>query len=328
MTIGLLMAEAGFGQRPAPMFTSKLYVADTSGTAELISPTQIEALNRKSVHNAQGITISTQANSTNAIVFSNGTGVYFAGDTRMQVVKFQQNGFFPDRVELENEPSVSAIEIFIPNGTLSVSTPRMTAGSSMTFTTPHSVVSLHGGTTIIEVDDFETRISVVEGSVTVGQHTTLSAGALLTHGMQAVAREQPDSSPYLSVQEIPVAARTFINQMADASQLTRQSVYFEVRIPVAGDFYGADDATETAATEELDSSGNDNPAASPQNLVAGTTSPVQSTSATQPSFANAFAPPTAGNSNSTNPIDVLVPIELTPTSPIAEVVVSVSRITQ
>ena len=136
MTIGLLMAEAGFGQRPAPMFTSKLYVADTSGTAELISPTQIEALNRKSVHNAQGITISTQANSTNAIVFSNGTGVYFAGDTRMQVVKFQQNGFFPDRVELENEPSVSAIEIFIPNGTLSVSTPRMTAGSSMTFTTP------------------------------------------------------------------------------------------------------------------------------------------------------------------------------------------------
>jgi len=42
-----------------------------------------------------------------SMVYSNGTGIYFDPDTRMEIRKFVQEPFTPNRADMETEPSIS-----------------------------------------------------------------------------------------------------------------------------------------------------------------------------------------------------------------------------
>ena len=122
--------------------TSKLYVADLEGQSEIDTGERIEELNEKSVHNAQGTVIQTNSDSVNAMVFSNGTGVFLDRDSRLEIRRFVQEPFSPERTDLEAEPSISQTAAFLPRGTVGLCTPRMVAGSSMNYMTPEGGVSI------------------------------------------------------------------------------------------------------------------------------------------------------------------------------------------
>src|SRR5690606_5280678 len=94
--------------------TSKLYVADLQGDAEIDTGERVETLDEKSVYNAEGTVIQTKAGSSNAMVFPNRTGIYFAPETRLETRRFVQAPLAPNRIDLESEPTISQTHAFLP----------------------------------------------------------------------------------------------------------------------------------------------------------------------------------------------------------------------
>lgn len=245
LLLALSFAAATFASRPDP--TSKFYVLGLSGSAEMRSTDRIEALQGKSLHNAQGTTLTTGSGSSNTVVFSNGTAMFFAAETRIDVTKFRQSPFLPERTNLENEPSISNTEIFIPRGAVAISTPKLSPGTTLVYTTPHGLVTVHGGTVVIEVDATETRVTVTEGEATILGDDGRVGAQRIRPGEQAVARHPMGQAATLLVQPTPAPTRSFINQMSQASQQARQAVFFDSQ-PAA---------TSLATTSVSDASDND-----------------------------------------------------------------------
>src|SRR5476651_2689206 len=80
---------------------SKLFVTDVQGEADINTGDKIEELTKKTVHTAQGTIIETKKaeddsqkdKNSSSMVYSNGTGIYFDSDTRLEVKKFAQEPF-------------------------------------------------------------------------------------------------------------------------------------------------------------------------------------------------------------------------------------------
>ena len=78
--------------------SSKVYVSDISGEAQIDTGDNIQDLNKRSVYTAQGTVIETKKAEKgqdkgkvfSTMVYSNGTGAYFDEDTRVEVRKFVQ----------------------------------------------------------------------------------------------------------------------------------------------------------------------------------------------------------------------------------------------
>ena len=116
--------------------TSKFYVADVDGDAEIDTGDRVDDLTKSSVYNAEGTVVETKPNATNAMVFSNGTGIFFDQDTRVEVKQFDQEPFVPNRTDMDTEPSVSQTQAYVPRGTVGICTSQLVAGSSMNYQTP------------------------------------------------------------------------------------------------------------------------------------------------------------------------------------------------
>lgn len=224
--------------------TSKLYVADLEGQSEIDTGERIEDLSEKSVHNAQGTIIQTNSESNNAMVFSNGTGIYLDPDTRVEIKRFSQEPFQPDRADLEMEPSISQTAAFIPRGTVGLCTPRMVAGSTMVYSTPQSAVSIKGRKVVIQADDFETKISSIEGEVTVRGGPNDGGGYTISGGQQATIRRLPGRAPEIDIHPIPDNERQSIEDKVTLACDARRTVYFDSKgkVPDSGLDFGGDDA--------------------------------------------------------------------------------------
>ena len=102
---GVTVSAQNSVKRKSP--TSKFYVADVNGFSQVNTGEKIEDLTEKSVFDADGTVIETKPESDNAIVMSNGVGIYFKEDTKLAVKRFIQEPFQPNRTDLDSEPSVS-----------------------------------------------------------------------------------------------------------------------------------------------------------------------------------------------------------------------------
>ena len=124
--------------------TSKLFVTDTQGGAEIETEDKIVELTKKSVHTAQGTVIETKKteegktpeSASSSMVYSNGTGIHFDPDTRLEVKKFVQEPFTPNRTDMEMEPSISQTQTYLSRGSVGICTSKLVAGSSMVYQTP------------------------------------------------------------------------------------------------------------------------------------------------------------------------------------------------
>lgn len=214
-------------QSAAKILTGKFYVAGVQNGAQLAVGERVETLTAKSSFPAQGARIETKPAGTVALVLSNGTGLALSQDTHIEVKRFSQEPFVASRTDLESEPSVSQTEISLARGTLSVSTSKLAAGSSMSFLTPLGSISLHGGNLVIEVDGDTVKISLLEGEGTVRGGEYDLGGHVLRTGEQAVIRPGPPGRANLvEITKIPAGELAALAAKAAIAYAARKTVAF------------------------------------------------------------------------------------------------------
>lgn len=211
------------GRRKNP--TSKIYVADVNGTAQIDTGETIDDLTKRSVYTAQGTVIETKEDSTNAMVLSNGTGIYFDPSTRLEVRKFVQEPFTPNRNDMEVEPSVSNTETFLSRGAVGLCTSKLVAGSTMNYNTPHAGVRIRGRKAAIEVSPEGTKVSLIEGDITIRAGNLDAGGQKLEPGQQAII----SPAGVIRIQPIPPAELKGVEDKVSAACAARKTVYFDVK---------------------------------------------------------------------------------------------------
>jgi hypothetical protein len=229
----IALAVVAHGQAPRKNPTSKLYVADLNGDAQIDRGVEIDDLTKKSVFNAQGSTLETKTNSNAAVVLSNGTGLYVDNNTRVVIKDFVQDAFRPNRTDIEDEPSVSTTDLYIEHGVLGVSTSKQSAGSSTEYETPLATASIRGRQAVIVVEDNLTVISMVQGEATVQAGPLERARLVKSHQQIVIHPGNPGEANIVDIQDIPEGNGENSMQWLQFRVLTadsaRKVVYFEVQ---------------------------------------------------------------------------------------------------
>lgn len=210
--------------------TSKFYVADVKGFAEVNTGTKIEDLTERSVFDAEGTVIETKIDSTNAVVMSNGAGVYFTPDTRLAVKRFAQEPFSPNRTDLDSEPSVSQTRNVLVRGAVGICTGKLIAGSSMVYETVNTSLNILSQSVqkiAIQTNDEGTTVTLFEGAVTV-RGDNMSGGEPLKPGQQALIRSRGlNQPPIITIRPIPTELRETLEDMVNGACQARRKVYFD-----------------------------------------------------------------------------------------------------
>ncbi len=216
--------------------SSKVYIADVEGAAQIDTGETINDLTKRSVYTAQGTVIETKENSTNSMVWSNGTGIYFDPSTRLEVTKFVQEPFTPNRNDMEVEPSISNTQTLLTRGLVGLCTSKLVAGSTMKYNTPHASVRIKGGKAVIQVTDEGTTISLIEGDVTIQGGELDTGGQTLKQGQQAIV----GPSGFIQVQAIPQNQASGLDDKVTIACMARKTVYFETKEKENGVFTETD----------------------------------------------------------------------------------------
>ena len=207
--------------------TSKFYVADVDGEAQIDTGDRVDDLNKKSVYNAEGTVIETKPKASNAMVFSNGTGIFFDEDTRVEVKHFEQEPFVPNRTDMETEPSISQTQAYLPRGTVGLCTSKLVAGSNMTYRTALGAVNIRGGKVVIQSTGGVTKISMLEGESTVLGGNVNTGGHPLKDGQQAIITAgAPGMPPHVHIQDIPHNEKSSLEGRVTMACTAKKTVYF------------------------------------------------------------------------------------------------------
>lgn len=266
--------------------TSKLYVSDLSGDAQIDTSDNIQDLVKHSVYTAEGTIIETKKADTEAeknkifstMVYSNGTAAFFDEDTRVEVSKFSQEPFTPNRTDMDVEPSISQTQAHVSRGTVGLCASKLVAGSTMNYSTPLGSINVRGQKVVIESTDNQTKISMLEGDSTVRGGIQDLGGHLLQAGQQAIIRAGARGQPNIvNVQPIPQTELSALDDKVAMACMAKKTVYFEVRerTIAEGSEPGSLKAVDTAS-----GSNTDRPVGSAL-VTAFDSTPVNSSSATR-----------------------------------------------
>jgi len=218
--------------------TSKVYVSDVSGEAQIDTGDNIQDLNKRSVYTAEGTIIQTKkaeneqdkGKTFSTMVYSNGTAAYFDEDTRVEVKRFVQEPFTPNRSDMEVEPSISQTQAFVARGTVGLCASKLVAGSSMNYSTAQGSINIRGQKVVIEANDGETKVSMLEGDSTVRGGTQDLGGQVLKSGQQAIIRRGRAGQPNIvRVQPIPPSEIAALDDKVTMACMAKKTVYFEVK---------------------------------------------------------------------------------------------------
>jgi hypothetical protein len=258
----IVLQAQGKWKNPA----SKVYVSDVSGEALIDTGGAIEDLTKRSVYSAQGTVIETKkpekesdrSKIFSTLVYSNGTGIYFGADTRVELKRFVQEPFTPNRSDIEIEPSISQTQALMSRGTIGLCTSKLVAGSAMTYITPLGSINVRGRKLVIESEDDLTKISMLEGESTVRGGPMDPGGQTLKAGQQAIIRRGPpgQANP-IEIRRIPTSETPRLDDTVAMACMARKTVYFEAREkkadPLAPDS-AAGGAADSAAGSDASSS--------------------------------------------------------------------------
>ena len=242
LAVGVLLAMApaaalaqGAGKRKNP--TSKLYVSDIAGAAQIETDDNLQDLNKRSVYNAEGTKIETKregdagakGQTFSTVVYSNGTGAYFDADTKVEVRQFSQEPFTPNRSDMDTEPSISRTQAFVARGVVGLCTSKLVAGSSMNYQTAHGSINIRGRKVVIQATDRETKISMLDGESTVQGGQADFGGQVLKQGQQAIIRAAAPGRPAeVIIQNIPPSESAALDDKVAMACMAKKSVYFQV----------------------------------------------------------------------------------------------------
>jgi hypothetical protein len=259
-TTSLLVVGFAFGpatlhaQKKKSNPASKVYVSDINGEAQIDTGDAVEDVTKRSVYTAQGTVIETKKSSDNTdaarsystMVYSNGTGAYFDEDTRVEVKRFAQEPFTPNRADVDLEPSISQTQAFVARGTVGLCTAKLIAGSNMTYQTAQGSVNIRGRKVVIEAARGVTKISMLEGDSTVRAGANDLGGQTLKAGEQAIISEGIGGLP-ASIRILPIPANEApqLDEKVAMACLAKKTVYFDVKekITNGSDQSGAESPT-------------------------------------------------------------------------------------
>ncbi len=223
-------AQRSLGKKKGP--TSKIYVAESNGDAQIQSGEKIYTARQATAFDAPGTVIETKSNSHNAIVYSNGTGMFVDENTRVEIGRFVQEPFQPQReatLDQPYEPSISQSNVYIPHGAVGICTSRLVSGSSMLYGTPHGSVNIRGGKVAIESHADETYIDLLEGDVTVRSTGKEVGGQILRPGERAVVKPAavPGAEPTITIMPIPQESMKLDDERVEMACNAKKTVTFE-----------------------------------------------------------------------------------------------------
>ena len=228
----LLAAPAAFAQRQLGKKkgpTSKLYLAETVGEGQIITDGKAYAPRQATAFDAPGTVIETKKESHQAFVYSNGAGMFVDAETRVEVDRFVQEPFRPDRNSTtEVEPSISQSDVFVARGQVGICTGQLVSGTTMNYGTPHANVNIRGGKLSIKTNENETVVYLLEGDATVRGGSRDLGGQILRSGEQAVIRPGPPGRPpTISVGPIERTAASSLDDKVNVACNAKKSVSFE-----------------------------------------------------------------------------------------------------
>lgn len=260
LVIGLSIgASVSPAQSPSPTAlrgpVSKLYLAETKGETAIVNGEKIYAARQATAFDAPGTVIVTQPKAHNALVYSNGTGLYVGESTRVEISRFRQEPFRPDfsaQVANRYEPSVSESNVNLSYGTVGICTSRLISGSTMLYVTPHAGINIRGGKVVIEATAEGTTVDLLEGDLTVRAGNLDAGGQILRAGERAIIRPSTGNQPAeVIVQPIPREALAAADRRVEIACNARKSVTFDLiaRRAEEGLDRPADEAAGTAGDE-------------------------------------------------------------------------------
>lgn len=238
VSVCALLPSMAHAQNKKKNPTSKVYISDVAGEAQIDIGDSIQDLAKKSVYNAQGTVIETRKAEKeedknkifSTVVYSNGTGAYFDQDTRVEMKKFIQEPFTPNRVDMDTEPSISQTQAFVVRGAVGLCNSKQVAGTSMNYSTAQGSVAIRGKKVVIEASDNMTKISMIEGDSTVRAGPLDMGGQLLKAGQQAIIRPGSPGRPnQIQIQNIPANEIAALDDKVAQACMAKKTVYFEVR---------------------------------------------------------------------------------------------------
>lgn len=224
--------------------SSKIYVSDVSGEAMIDTGEKIEDLSKRSVHTVQGAVIETKKPENekdrskyfSTMVYSNGTGTFFDADTRVEMRRFVQEPFTPNRTDIDIEPSISQTHAYVARGAVGLCTSKLVSGSNMVYETRHGAVTIRGRKLVIETTGEFTKISMVEGDGTVRAGARDMGGHLVKAGEQAIIRPgAPGEANKIEIVRIPQSEMPQIDERVSLACMAKRTVYFETREQATGE---------------------------------------------------------------------------------------------
>ena len=225
-------AQRSLGKKKGP--TSKLYMAEAVGETQIQNGDKIYTARQATAFDAPGTVIETKAGAHNALVYSNGTGMYVDENTRVEINRFVQEPFQPERgkqrLDTPLEPSVSQSSVHVSTGAVGVCTSQLVSGSSMNYSTPHGNVNIRGGKVSIETTDDATHIDLLDGDITVRGSGGRDVGGQILHpGERAtITPSRTGGQPTISVGPIPQAAMKSVDERTETACNAKKTVTFDV----------------------------------------------------------------------------------------------------
>jgi hypothetical protein len=247
-------AQRQLGKKKGP--TSKLYIAETKGDAQIHSGDKVYAVRQASAFDAPGTVIETGADSSTALVYSNGVGLVIGENSRIEITKFEQAPFSTSTaaaVDSNAEPSVSQSEVYLSRGTVGISTSEFLSGSSMVCATELGSIKIRGGNIAIDSRPDQSTFDLLEGAATVLNSVT-GQSYLMQPGERIIIRRLPGGKTEIAVSPIPPAALPALNAFISTAANSKKTVTFQVieqtaaRGPEAASAASATGSGETGGT--------------------------------------------------------------------------------
>lgn len=255
------VAQDQLGNRKGP--TSKIYLAETKGETQIMNNGKIVTARQATTFDAPGTTIETKADSHDAFVYSNGTGMFLEQNTRVEINLFSQEPFLPagsQSSDVLTEPSISHSSVLVVRGMVGICTSQLLSGSTMTYSTPQALVTIRQGKVSIQATPEMTIVDLLEGDITVRTGDKDPGGQTLRPGERATIRSgQP---AVIALSQIPPEALAALDRRVTIACKAKKTVTFK-----------AADKNAAAGGPNTPAANSDQAAGANQEIVASPTVP-------------------------------------------------------
>ncbi len=224
------LAQRQLGKKKGP--TSKIYLAEAVGESQIVTGEKLYTAKQATAFDAPGTVIETKEGAHNAYVYSNGTGMFVDESTRVEIDRFVQEPFQPNRdtaADVPYEPSISQSEVHVARGAVGICTSQLVSGSSMLYTTPQASMNIRGGKVSIQTNAEETIIDLLDGDLTVRGSSKDVGGQILRPGERAIVRASAGNlAPTITISRIPQEELDASDARVTVACNARKTVTFDI----------------------------------------------------------------------------------------------------